>query len=364
VSLPLPILDPGKQRPAFAAGPRDLAAVALLRLSLTDRCNLRCVYCMPEAGVEPFDRHDLLTADDVVAVAAAARAAGVTHFKLTGGEPTLRPDLLTLVRRLKALHPLDLSMTTNGLLLGQRRGRLARDLRAAGLDRLTISLDTLDADTFARLTGVRGFTLDQARAGIDAAVAAGFDRLKLNVVVVGGVNDHEAADFAALTLERPWTVRFIEYMPLGDSVLTDAAAGVATYTVDNAEVVRRIEAVHGPLVPVDRDAEPGVGPAQVFRLASARRTSGGEGGGKVGFISAMSRPFCERCNRLRLTARGELRACLFDGGEVDLRPVLHHPGLGEPQRRHRLIAAMRRCVAQKPDTHRGRGDRAMSQLGG
>ncbi|MEM7627364.1 MAG: GTP 3',8-cyclase MoaA [Planctomycetota bacterium] len=364
MSVVLPILDSGPQRPAFARGPRSLDAVKLLRLSLTDRCNLRCVYCMPDDGVSFYDHHDLLSADDIVSVAAAARGVGVTHFKLTGGEPTLRKDLLPIVERLAALSPADLSMTTNGIRLGQHGGRLAHQLRDAGLDRLTISLDSLDPDTFARLTGRRGFTLDQAWAGIDAAVAAGFEALKLNVVVVGGINDHEVADFAALTHDRPWTVRFIEYMPLGDSALTDHAAGAETFTVDNQEIIRRIEAVHGSLLPVERDAEPGVGPAVVFRTGASagRRQPGaaGGGGGRLGFISAMSRPFCETCNRLRLTARGELRACLFDGGEVDLLPTLRAERV-DPGALRDLMA---RCVAEKPETHSPRGNRAMSQLGG
>lgn len=356
MSVALPILDTGPQRPSFSRGPRSLSAVKLLRLSLTDRCNLRCIYCMPDDGVRFYDHRDLLGADDVVAVAAAARTAGIGHFKLTGGEPTLRPDLVPIVERLARLEPTDLSMTTNGLLLGRRGGRLARRLRDAGLDRVTVSLDTLDAQTFDRVSGRRGWGLDAVWAGLDAAAAAGL-AIKLNVVVVGGVNDHEAADFAALTASRPWTVRFIEYMPLGDSALTDRLAGAQTFTVDNARVRERIEAVHGPLRPAPRTDEPGVGPAEVFQTAAARRSGSG---GKVGFISAMSRPFCEACNRLRLTARGELRACLFDGGEVDLVPTLRH-GRGDHAA---LVRLMARCVVQKPEVHSARGDRAMSQLGG
>jgi len=390
MSLALPILDPSVQRPTYAQGPRSLAAVKLLRMSLTDRCNLRCVYCMPDDGVTFYDHRDLLTADDYLAVAGAAREAGVTHFKLTGGEPTLRKDLLPIVERLAALKPHDLSMTTNALRLGQHGGRLARQLRDAGLDRLTISLDSLNPDTFERISGRRGFTLDQVWAGLDAATDAGFTSLKINVVVIGGVNDHEVADFAALTRDRPWTVRFIEYMPLGESALTRSLVGADTYTVDNTQVMRRIEAIHGPLVPVDRADEPGVGPAQVYRLAetsgsseqttaplngnvgpagkrdpslsSLKKSGGGNAfpAGRIGFISAMSQPFCETCNRLRLTARGELRACLFDGGEVDLLPALRQPGATAKT----IIGLMAGCVADKPETHSGRGNRAMSQLGG
>lgn len=350
MSFALPILDAGPQRPVYAQGPRSLDAVRLLRLSVTDRCNLRCVYCMPEDGVDFFDRHDVLSAGEILAVAAAARAVGVTHFKLTGGEPTVRRDLLDIVRGLAALAPHDLSLTTNGLMLD----RLAPDLANAGLDRLTVSLDTLRPDRFTSIVGRPNYTLDDVMRGLDAAAAAGFDRLKLNTVVIRGLNDDEVADFARLTLDRPWTVRFIEYMPLGESQLLDEGLDAAqARTVDNAEVAARIAAQVGPLEPVVRDTEPGVGPARVFRLPGAR--------GRIGFISAMSRPFCETCNRLRLTARGELRACLFDGGEVSLLDALRRNDTPDPQR---IIALMAQCVAQKPDTHSPRGNRAMSQLGG
>jgi cyclic pyranopterin phosphate synthase len=351
MSLALPILDPGPQRPSYARGPRDLSAVKLLRLSITDRCNLRCVYCMPEDGVTFYDRKDLLSAGQIVAVARAARSIGVSHFKVTGGEPTVRGDLVEIIRGLKSLDPHDLSMTTNGVLLP----KLAKPLKRAGLDRLTLSWDSLRSETFDRITGHRGYSLDDLMRGIEAAEAAGFTRLKFNVVVVGGMNDDEAADFARLTLNKPWTVRFIEYMPLGESkLLADGLDTANLYTVDNAVVFDRIERELGELSPVDRTDEPGVGPANVFALPGAL--------GRVGFISAMSKPFCETCNRLRLTATGLLRACLFDGGEVDALPALQH--LTTDTDPTPIINLMARCVAQKPDTHSGRGNRAMNQLGG
>jgi len=340
-------------RPGFARGPRSLEAVKLLRISLTDQCNLRCLYCMPDEGVAFAPAADVLSADHVVAVAAAARSAGVTHFKLTGGEPTLRPDLEAIVRRLAALNPVELSMTTNGLKLG--RAGLAQRLADAGLDRVTVSLDALDEPTFARVTGARGFKLADVWRGLDAAEAAGLGRVKLNVVVIGGVNDDQVARFAALTRERDWTVRFIEYMPLGDSHLT--GRGADAFTVDNADIRGAIAAEHGPLEPLTRDGEPGVGPAELYRLGGP----GGAAAGRLGFISAMSQPFCETCNRLRLTATGELRACLFDGGEVDLMPTLSRRGGPDAAR---LRALMAQCVSQKPEVHSGRGNRAMSQLGG
>lgn len=319
----------------------------LLRLSVTDRCNLRCVYCMPEDGVDFQRQQDLLAAREIVAVAAAAATVGVDHFKVTGGEPTVRADLCEIIEGLAALAPRDLSLTTNGLLLD----RLARDLHHAGLRRLTVSLDTLRPDRFDAIArgGSRSMGgLARLLRGLDAAASAGFERIKINMVVMGGVNEDEVADFARLSLDRPWTVRFIEYMPLGESSMIDHAQAV---TVDNAAIRARIEAELGGLEPVDRGTEPGVGPAGVWRLPGAT--------GRVGFISAMSKPFCETCNRLRLTASGELRSCLFDGGEVDALPALRPTP--DPER---IVDLMRRCVALKPQTHSSRGNRAMSQLGG
>jgi cyclic pyranopterin phosphate synthase len=358
--LALPILDDTRQRPVYAQGPRSLEAVKLLRISVTDRCNLRCVYCMPAGGVAFEDQHDLLAADDFIAVAKAARSVGVDHFKVTGGEPTVRHDVVAIVYGLARLQPRDLSLTTNGLLLD----RLATPLRKAGLNRITLSWDSMIPQRFDRITrGDRagreaaGGSYDKFQRGLEAALRAGFNRLKINVVVIGGINDDEVARFARLTLEYPWTVRFIEYMPLGDSVLLDDAASAAGlpdgsgYLVDNAIVRQRIESELGPMSPVRREMEAGVGPANVFELPGAR--------GRIGFISAMSKPFCETCNRLRLTATGELRSCLFDGGEVSVLPALRPSP--DPAA---IIDLMRRCVAMKPQTHSPRGNRAMSQMGG
>lgn len=341
----LPLLDQGLQRPAYAQGPRSLAGIKLLRISVTDRCNLRCMYCMPHNGVEFFQKADLLQPADFEAVARVAMGFGVRHLKITGGEPTVRPDVVEIAERLSALGPDDLSLTTNGMQLV----RLAEPLRRAGVDRLTLSLDTLRADRFEQITG--GGRLDVFQRGLAAAEAAGFDRLKINVVVIRGINDDEVAELAALSLDRPWTIRFIEYMPLGDSRLTAPGVDPDEMTVDNETVKSRIAERLGALEPVERASESGVGPATVFRLAGAQ--------GRLGFISAMSRPFCETCNRLRLTAKGELRSCLFDGGEVSVLDALRpHP---DPAR---LLECFERCVVLKPEVHSSRGNRAMSQLGG
>jgi GTP 3',8-cyclase len=362
---------------AFDTGPRSISAVRVLRVSLTDRCNFRCVYCMPADGVEWLPKAHLLSFEEIVEVARAAAAVhGIRRFKLTGGEPTVRRDLVELVRMLRRDVPgiEDLSMTTNGALLDE----LAEPLRDAGLDRVTVSIDSLRPDRFRRIT--RTGDLRAVLRGLDRAERAGFDGLKVNCVTMRGVNDDEVADFARLTLKRRLTVRFIEYMPLGDAALI-AAAPTTPRAVDasefgpaggcgaqdrgagafipEGEVRDRIEAALGPLEPADRETEPGVGPAIVYRLAR------GNPAGRVGFISAMSAPFCATCNRLRLTATGVLRSCLFEGGEVDLKPILRSSA-GTPlsSRNGALADAMTECVRLKPDVHGARGNEQMSRIGG
>lgn len=347
-SIPLPILD-GHQaaRPSWAKGPRSIASLRLLRISVTDRCNLRCAYCMPDDGVAFEPRSALLEPAQFERVARVARDLGVTHLKLTGGEPTVRRDLLEIVERLRPLGFADLSMTTNGLQLP----RLAGPLRRAGVDRLTLSIDSLRPERYRAITG--GGRLDQVRAGIEAARTAGFERLKLNMVVIRGLNDDEVADFAELARDEPWTIRFIEYMPLGESrVLADAAGDeLEPGLVSNDEVRRRVEDRIGPLEGLERSLEAGVGPARVFTAPGLR--------GRIGFISAMSRPFCEDCNRLRLTATGTLRACLFEGGDVELAPLLRSEAPDDV-----LRAAFETCVRSKPEVHGARGAWAMSRMGG
>lgn len=346
--IPLPILDGHHHaRPTYARGPRSIESLRLLRISVTDRCNLRCVYCMPEKGVTFLPQSALMSPGEIETVARTARELGVTHVKLTGGEPTVRRELLDIVSRLNAIGFEDVSLTTNGLQLK----RLAVPLRESGVDRITLSIDSLREERYRKITG--GGRLDLVHEGIESARAAGFSRIKINMVVIRGLNDDEVADFAELAREQPWTIRFIEYMPLGDSQVLDNFNGLgeAPGLLENHEVRSRIESRIGPLLPVNRASETGVGPAEVFTAKHFR--------GRIGFISAMSRPFCEQCNRLRLTATGVLRACLFDGGEIDLRPMLRAGA--DPSS---LSDAFRSCVTMKPETHSARGNRQMSQLGG
>ena len=306
--ISLPVLNSETQRPIYANGPKSLAYVKLLRISVTDRCNLRCVYCMPDEGVDWMaPQSDLLSADDIEAVARAAASVGVDHLKLTGGEPTIRKDIVEITERLGRINGIrDLSLTTNGMFLD----RLAEPLQRAGVHRLTLSCDSLLEDRFRMIT--HGGKIEQFWRGVDAAEAAKFHKIKLNVVVMAGVNDDEVVEFARLAKDRPWTVRFIEYMPLGDSVLS--AKNPDGVIIDNKVIRKRIAEEFGPLIEVLPGTEMGVGPAEVYSFEGAK--------GRLGFISAMSQPFCEKCNRLRLTSVGELRSCLFDGGEVNLLPAL------------------------------------------
>jgi GTP 3',8-cyclase len=350
----LPIAEPLSSPGHFGTGPASIASVQCLRVSITDRCNYRCLYCMPEDGVPWLPRYEILTFEEIVTIVRAAiQIHGIRRFKITGGEPTVRNGLIDLVSMLREIPGVeDLSLTTNGQLLAD----LAAPLKSAGLDRLTVSIDSLDPAMFRRIT--RTGDLSAVLAGLDRAQAVGLSPIKINCVMMRGINDSELADFARLTVSRKVTVRFIEYMPLGESAVGPAAGcegqsrGPNVF-VSESEARESIERVHGPLQPVERRTEAGVGPASVWRLA-------GEPAGRIGFISAMSAPFCSTCNRLRLTADGLLRSCLFDGGEIDVKSILRGPDASL-----RSIAdAMEQCVRLKPATHSNYGNKQMSRIGG
>lgn len=339
----------------FGAGPAAISSVKVLRISITDRCNYRCVYCMPEDGVAWLPRYEILTFEEIAEVVKAAiQIHGIRRFKITGGEPTVRKGLVDLVAMLKGIQGVeDLSLTTNG----QRLAELAGPLRSAGLDRVTVSIDSLKSATFRRIT--RTGDLSVVLAGLDRAEAAGFGSVKINCVMMRGINDGELADFARLTLTRKVTVRFIEYMPLGESAVGPAAGcegqsrGQDVF-ISESDARDIIERKLGELRPVDRQSETGVGPATVWQLST------GQPMGRIGFISAMSAPFCATCNRLRLTADGLLRSCLFDGGEIDVKPILRAPGASLEA----IADAMAQCVRLKPTTHSYYGNKQMSQIGG
>ena len=271
-----------------------------LRISLTDRCNFRCTYCMPAEGLAWLGKPELLTVDEIERLVRLFVGLGVTEIKLTGGEPTVRAELPEIVARARAAGPdLDLSLTTNGFLLE----RLARPLRDAGLDRLNVSCDSLLRHRFQAMT--RRDALDQVKAGLAAAEEAGFSPLKLNCVVLGGTNDDEVVDFARLARSTGWDVRFIEYMPL------DADHAWERAKVVPSRVLREAISAVFPLVPRERGAEP----ASSYGFADGAP-------GSVGFISSVTEPFCDTCNRVRVTAEGQLRVCLFSVEETDLRGPL------------------------------------------
>jgi cyclic pyranopterin phosphate synthase len=314
-----------------------------LRISVTDRCNLRCSYCMPlEVTFKP--REELLTFEEIARVARVAAGLGVRTVRLTGGEPLLRRELPELVRQLVAIEGLDeVSLTTNGLLLAEQ----AAGLRAAGLARLNVSLDSLTQQGFERLARRPG--LDRVLAGLEAAKRAGFAEIRINAVSIRGLTEAEIVPLARFCRREGFHLRFIEFMPL------DAEeAWEPTQVLSGAEVRGMLEREIGPLV-ADRPADPGQ-PALDYRFAD---------GGRVGFINPVTRPFCDRCDRLRLTADGQLRNCLFSTVEWDARGLLRSGAGDEP-----LAAAIRDCVAAKRAAHGidtpsfVRPARAMYQIGG
>jgi cyclic pyranopterin phosphate synthase len=327
---------------------------------------------MPASGVPWLPKENILSFEEISAVVRAAiDLHGIRRFKLTGGEPTLRHGIVDLVRLLRRIDGIeDLSLTTNGFLLEDLAGPLVE----AGLDRATVSIDSLLADRFRRIT--RTGDLATVLRGLDRAHDVGLKNLKVNCVTMRGTNDDELADFARLSQHRPLTVRFIEYMPLGDAALLQASSSNriddsefgpaggcgaqdrgADAFISEPEVRTIIENALGPLEPVDRSTESGVGPANVYRL------SRGDPSGRIGFISAMSAPFCSTCNRLRLTADGTLRSCLFEGGEVGIREILRGTS-NQLARHHALAQAMTDCVRLKPDVHSSHGNQQMSRIGG
>ena len=313
-----------------------------LRVSLTDRCNLRCVYCMPEEmAFKPRD--EILTDDEILLLVRVAAELGVGKIRLIGGEPTVRANVVDLVGRIAQVPGIqDLAMTTNGIRLAE----LAAPLAAKGLRRINVSLDSLDAAKFQAIT--RWGNLGDVLAGLDAAQAAGLYPIKINAVVVRGYNEDDVAGLARLTATHDYAVRFIEMMPFG------SVAGFQTSAyVPSAETMARIEAALGPLTPLDVT---GYDPARTYRLDGAV--------GTLGFISSVSQPFCAQCGRLRLTAEGRLRLCLLRDDEADLRTPLRNGATYEEIRERFRAAAYR-----KPWGHGlARGvipqRRIMSQIGG
>jgi cyclic pyranopterin phosphate synthase len=329
-SDPVPLLDP------FQRVVRDL------RISVTDRCNFRCTYCMPEEGMQWLPRSEILTFEEIERVARlCVERWGFTGIRLTGGEPTVRAGLPTLVAKLAALG-VDLALTTNGASLRL----LASDLRAAGLQRINISCDSLQRERFRSVT--HRDALPQVLDGIDAALEAGFSPVKLNAVLMRGVNDDEVVDFATFGREKGVVVRFIEFMPLDAN-----GAWTGEQVVSAAEILDAIGAVY----PLEAVAQRGSQPAERYVYA--------DGGGEIGIVPSVTRSFCGSCDRVRLTAEGMFRNCLFATRETDLR-VLLRGGASDEE----LAAAIEADVGQKWAGHSigqvrfVRPARSMSQIGG
>jgi len=318
-----------------------------LRISVIDHCNLRCVYCMPLRGLSFIPSPELLTAEEIELVGRAAVSVGFHKFRLTGGEPTLRPDIVEIVRRVAAIPGVrDVAMTTNAILLP----RLAQPLVDAGLKRINVHVDTLDPVRLKKL--MRFGTLEDIEAGIQAAVDAGLTPIKLNCVVTRDYNETDVVELARRARERGWHVRFIELMPLGGG---EAAHVALSQFVPTQETRARIEKALGPLQPLE-NAHPS---------DESRNYAFADGGpGVVGFISPVSEPYCGSCNRMRLTADGRFHLCLLNDDELDVKKAIRSGG-GQAA----VAEILRKAVAGKPTGHRldegiSTEDRSMFQLGG
>ncbi len=316
-----------------------------LRISVTDRCNIRCFYCMPNENVQFRPRHELLTFEEIERFVKIVVPMGISKLRLTGGEPLVRAELHRLVARLAVIRGVeDLALTTNGILLEEQ----AADLKRAGLKRLNISLDALSPETFQRISRREG--LDRVLAGIDAAQRIGFEKIRLNAVAIRGITEAELVPLARFARERQLELRFIEFMPL------DAEAQWQKEQVlSGAEIRRCLEEEFGPLLPAARP-DPSQ-PATDYVFA--------DGLGRIGLIHPVTQPFCGDCNRVRITAEGQLRNCLFSSVEWDIRGSLRR-GASE----HEIAEQVRDCLAAKKPGHGIdtpeflRPERAMYQIGG
>lgn len=313
-----------------------------LRLSITDRCNLRCIYCMPPEGINLTNRQDVLSFDEIYELVAAAVSMGITKVRITGGEPLVRLGIVDLVKMLARIKGIDdLCLTTNGLLLA----KYASELKEAGLRRVNVSLDSLKFDKFKMIT--RGGSLRKVLQGIKTAGEVGLVPVKVNMVVLKGINDDEIVDFGKKTIRQGWNVRFIELMPFGEQEVT------ADRLVSVTEIKERLS-VLGPLESVD--GTDGGGPARYYRFPEAK--------GTVGFISPVTEHFCVSCNRLRMTATGMLRPCLLQDEEVNLRDPLRRGAS-----REELAEMFRKVAMCKPEGHNlALGmipkNRSMTEVGG
>lgn len=296
-----------------------------LRLSVSDRCNLRCIYCMPEEGISFIPHSEILTYEEMLQLVSLCVHNGIRKVRLTGGEPLVRKGIIQFIDGLSRIKGLEeITLTTNGVLLKD----FARDLRDCGICRINVSMDTLRPDRFFHIT--RRGLFHQVWEGIQEAEVVGFDPIKINVVGIKGVNDDEILDFARLTYEKPFHVRFIEFMPVGKENSWSSQSFIST-----EEILNLVQTL-GKVSPVDPN--PLSGPAQRYALEGAK--------GEIGLIGALSNHFCDRCNRLRLTADGSLRGCLFSDCEVDIKTPLRQ-GKGDKH----LSDLIRDTILNKPKDH-------------
>jgi len=315
-----------------------------LRLSVTDRCNLRCRYCMPEAGVSAMGHGDILSYEELLRLSRVACGLGVRKIRITGGEPLVRRGIVEFIARLAELTPRpEIALTTNGTRLAE----LAAPLRQAGLGRINVSLDTLRPERFAAITRRSG--LEQVLAGLEQAEKVGLGPVKINMVPIAGVNADEIVAFARLTLERPWYVRFIEFMPV---------SGDLDYRPEQRVTIDQILQQLGSVAPLQEEPRRGpAGPARLFRYPGAP--------GGLGVIPAVTSHFCSECNRLRVTADGRIRPCLFSETEIDLKVALRS-GIDDRQ----LAGLFLEAAGAKPERHyldadpNGTGLRRMQEIGG
>lgn len=315
-----------------------------IRISVTDRCNLRCIYCMPSEGVREITHSEILTYEEIIRILSIATQLGIKKVRITGGEPLVRKGIPSLIKTISNLGAIEeISLTTNGVLLK----RFAKELKDAGLQRLNISLDSMDPKKYEEIT--RGNHLSDVWEGIKISEELGFSPIKINMVPIRGFNDDEIKEFAALTFDKPHHIRFIEFMPTGAKDIWSKEKYISTKELK--EIISKL----GELMPIKN--EWGSGPAKNFKLPDAK--------GVIGFISAISDHFCAGCNRLRLTSDGKLRPCLFSDSEIDLKKALRE-GCDDNELQRLLLLGLQ----IKPEKHHinesdpNAIERPMSAIGG
>ena len=317
--------------------------ISYLRVSVTDLCNLRCVYCMPPQGTELHARDKILSFEEILKIIKHGVSLGMNKIRITGGEPLVRNGIEDLIKNIVDIDEInDVAMTTNGIYLK----KFARILKDCGLSRFNVSIDTLREDRFSDIT--RGGSLKEVLDGIEEVLDAGFTGTKLNAVIMRGQNDDEIHDFVEYIMERDIELRFIELMASGWKNMVDEERFMPT-----PEIMEKVEEV-GELIPVKERM--GGGPATIYKIKGAL--------GSIGFISAVSKPFCGTCNRLRLTSDGKLRSCLLRGGEIDVKNILRSGIANTEELSRALTKAFVDVTSMKPISHSGKNEAVMHQIGG